>query len=324
MHANDLSREFRHCMERWAIRRETREESTDLDARGMVPIELARQILDEHRIMQSGIARPPREGQYRCEYLIWGSLLSLESAEEFVERAERIRWMEGPNVIEAPVLVERYGDAVKAWLLAHIREGVLVNVPRGVLSGLAALGEREVFDALWRIRDVVSDTTPTASRVTRFCKCPSDGWTILASEKPTGGDGEPHHEITQRVWGRWVRRNPELGAQLLLEKQSAGDKRAGTILRTLLTDKNPQIRVEEMDAHVLAAVGEKGMKALKKKPRIKLTTEAILDHLDACWSGKQPTAYLSWPYFEVGVSRERDEYHGLRMIVVRGMGPPGA
>jgi hypothetical protein len=313
-------------MQRWAILRERNRDSTELDDRGLVPLKVAREVLAAHTIYQSGLPRvfgePLREGSYRTEHLIWPALLSLHDAEEFLARAEPIQWMEGPHAALGSTLVDRYGDVVVPWLLAHVVDGGLINVPRSILTNLLAVGSRDVFDVLWKVRDLVDSTTPDRKHVNRGYRAPGDGWCFRASDGPTWADPERpvHRLVDQNIIIPWVRANLGVGVHALLERHAAGSERATEILRTILTSRYDHTRIPEANAVVEAALGAKAAKALAKKPRVKLTAEAILAQLDGCYTGDTPTSFLSWPTFRMGLSREVDEYHALRMIAVRGKG----
>jgi hypothetical protein len=206
--------------------------------------------------------------------------------------------------------------------MAHIVDGALVAVPRSITSNLLAIGSRAVFDALWTIRDLVDETTPDRNRVTRGYNPPEAGWVIRAADGPTPADPDrPVHKLVDlNLIIPWVRAHLDIGVSSLLEHHHAGSSRATEILRTILTSRFERFRISEADEVVEAAIGTKALKTLKKRPRVKLTAEAILTQLDGCWSGETPTTFASWPYFSTGVSRETDEYHALRMIAVRGSG----
>lgn len=114
---------------------------------------------------------------------LWDALLSLASAEEFVEVATRLAWEFHPRGFDNVELHQRYGDGIVPWLATRLdADGVLHNMPWCVVPCLLACGSAEAFALAWRARSIDGRT----------------GW---------GGAGPDGDLVTT-----WAQRHPDVAA----------------------------------------------------------------------------------------------------------------
>ena len=124
----------------------------ELDGRGLIKLEVARKIVrgaTEFRKVDAtsdGVTESDR---------LWGALMSLEDAGEFVREATRLRWTFHPRKSSVRDPVQRYGEGVMPWLQSFVHDGVLVNVPWCVTECLNALGSADAFNLLMGLTDVI-------------------------------------------------------------------------------------------------------------------------------------------------------------------------
>lgn len=116
------------------------------DARGLMPITQAREILESARVVD----RDSLDA-------IWAAMVSLATPEELVASTRHLEWQMPVRGMENLALVERYGAGALGWLAARVHAGVLINHPWCVVPSLLALADPGVLDLLLSLRGAIVD-----------------------------------------------------------------------------------------------------------------------------------------------------------------------
>jgi hypothetical protein len=229
---------------------------TELDARGLMPLERARAILRGVRTFVRGAGRSGPNGWVLDSDVTWSALLSLEDAAELVRVASALRWQFQPRGMENVDLYLRYGEGIVPWIASRIRRGgTLVNDPWCVVPCLLACGSHEAFELVWRL-----------DAVERW-----RGRRDLRTE--------------------WLSRHEELGLAALALHAVRGDERARTwLVAQRIRGKDAAIR---QAARVVEERARRGLLVeLGIEPGAP-TARAILAVLDAC--ADVPGSIRRWP-----------------------------
>jgi hypothetical protein len=124
---------------------------SELDDRGLVPVEIARDALAKRTSFTKGQSREINKIHVLTSDVLWAMLLSLEDGEEFVRVASRLRWDFHPRGHFNIDLFLRYGEAIVPWLATRVdKRGVIENTPWCVHPCLLACSSFEAFDLVWR------------------------------------------------------------------------------------------------------------------------------------------------------------------------------
>src|SRR5262245_54014526 len=105
------------------------------DARGLLPIDVARKLLDETTVYPGA---PVHEGRTPDEakrvavsHDLHAALVSLGDAQELVDRLLRLT-IAYPPLYDACPFVDRFGDAILPWLAGQVHEGCLDSKTWGI------------------------------------------------------------------------------------------------------------------------------------------------------------------------------------------------
>lgn len=222
------------------------------DARGLMPLAEARKVVASTEIYRKGDGEMI-DGTFVLESdRVWAALLSLESAEEFVREASRIKWAFHVRGRDNLAAFERFGDGIVPWLRARIdRGGVLRNVPWCVLPCLLAIDTKDALDVALSAR-ALDEQLPDYSNPGMFA---ADRHDDAVDEEP---DADP-----LVVARRWMDAHPSR-YPWLAERASSGDERAEALLRE---------RAEALGDVVREAIGEE-LADRFELPRTELPPEA--------------------------------------------------
>lgn len=250
----------------------------DTDARGLMPIERAREVLAGASSVDRGSLDE-----------VWAALLSLDAA-ELVSATQHLDWQHPVRGRENLALTERYGRDALPWLQTRLREGVLVNHPWCVLPCLLALDVPEALELLLSVDGVLANAGDM-----KF-------WQFTPAD-PAVDRARLERDALDAVL-EWTRRH-EAAAIPVLAAQALSNPRAKAAL-TRLSEQRPGDL-----ARLLTQAGAGALVATLGLPT-SLTPAAILRVLDEACSAKHGL----WPWFNMGVDG-RCEYFGLRLIAVR-------
>ncbi|MEM7166204.1 MAG: hypothetical protein AAF581_12110 [Planctomycetota bacterium] len=271
-----------------------------LDARSLMPLQEARDLVRASTVFAKGQSHEVDSHVVLDSDLLWAALLSLEDAAEFVREASRLRWEFHPRGHYNVAPVQRYGDEIEAWLLAHVgADGYLLNVPWCVKPCLLEIGTQNIFRALWGTRGILE--RPLAARV--------DG---AAAEAPAPAVVAPDVE---GLLHRWIVRHHAVSYGELARLAIAGDER-GTQLFVSAAAKSPS----EVAQHAAAAVGADAAQMLSLQLQVptQLEPRAILRVLDDAAEWEVDSEGFPWPLFRTGVAGHW-EYHALRVVAARSL-----
>lgn len=157
---------------------------TELDERGLLPLEVARDVL----------GNAPEEPRTSDEAdRIWASVLSLEDVADLKARTGRLSW---DSLIRGEVnlaLVERYGESLVEWIQTRVQDGVLIGKPRCIGDCLTELRDVRALELLLGLDGYAGDSarSPKGQR-----------FTLLNS---------------------WVSRNPVSATLPIFDRAKAGD-----------------------------------------------------------------------------------------------------
>jgi hypothetical protein len=278
-----------------------------IDERGLVELGVARKLVESATEFRKGEGRWVAGSWVLDSDRLWAALLSLETVDEFVQHACRLRWYFHPRGKPNTDAIERYGPAILPWLGSFIKNGRLVDVPWCVVPCLLATGTREVFELLWTVRTVAEDAT-TGEPGPFAADSPGDvdqrGFDLDAPG-PDDKDGSAGGILLRFAWY-----HPKLGFPELARKVEDGDRFARAVLIG-----GASVAPSEVFGYVREALGEPRARALFEQHGIPsaLTEASILERLDAGASDVE-----GWPLF---FGQEPDRaYHALRMLALRSRG----
>ncbi len=242
----------------------------ELDERGLFPLATAREIVgnakaltrDLHKVVTYQIYGTSQDTQVLQGDLVWGALLSLEDAEEFLKHVSGLRWdylLRGHHNIAA---VERYGDPVVTWIARNVNDqGTLRHVPWCLVPCLLAIKTEQAYKLARRVRKVVPGKTPD----TRHSNTPE----------------EPVAEL-------WIKRNPAQGFAFLAKDVAAGDDEAKLLLKKLAKIDPPGVH-----ALVASEMGAEGADKLFRSLRLSLKPRSR--KLKACLEAAESASVPSGP-----------------------------
>lgn len=155
------------------------------DARGLMPITQAREILGGARVVD-------RDSLDR----VWAAMVSLATPEELVAATRHLEWQMPVRGRENVALVERYGTGALGWIASRVHAGVLINHPWCVVPSLLALGDPGVLEVLLGVRGAVVDGGSM-----RF-------WQYTPADVEGDAAALEHNALELVV--EWARRHPEV------------------------------------------------------------------------------------------------------------------
>lgn len=262
---------------------------SELDDRGLVAIEIARDALAKRTSFSKGTGREINKIHVLTSDVLWALLLSLEDGEEFVRVASRLRWDFHPRGHVNIDLFLRYGEAIVPWLATRVdKRGAIENTPWCVHPCLLACSSVEAFDLVWR-------------------------------EKHEAG-------AAPSLLLQWVQRHPAIAAKCLVdhvvadrhdENESWGDaNRARSMLRGMIA-RGEDAKVRSAAKSALKGAANKTKRAtmladlgIEGPP----TTRTVLSLLDAAAGRLISENKIYWPDDRDGAV---GKFHALRAIAVR-------
>jgi len=252
---------------------------TEVDDRGLMPIDHARHAVERAREFRRGRGRRVGGAIVLERDFLWAALLSLEDPREFLRHARRLDWTEEPRGENNIALAERYGAGILPWIADHVDpEGDFLVTPACLSSCLLAVGSRRAFELAYRIQRV-NGSVPSAVR----------------------------------LFKSWMRAHPRAGFPRLADRAEAGDHRARKMLRHLANRKPGAVREA-----IAKKRGPEATDALLEKLRVvsHLTESAVLSLLDLSAEREIDTERSPWPIFRSRAAGA-PVYHGMRMVAAR-------
>jgi len=277
-----------------------------LDDRGLMPMVEARALVMGAVEFRKGGGRMV-EGQWVLDSdRLWGALLSLDSAAEFVREATRIQWFFHPRDPYNLSAYERYGNDIVPWLGSFLQpDGVLVNVPWCVVAHLLAVGTEEAFEIVWQVRAIDERVDPTAWPGPFAVDSPGDIDATEQTPEPVQAP-EGYTREAMVLLLTWLDRHASLGFALLADKAHDGDERGAKVLKAMAQGNPGEIfdlvasaRGETWTREVFAQIGAAA----------ELDAAAILAQLDGA---------EQWP--ELCSSAGQPAYLGIRLSALRASG----
>lgn len=250
-----------------------------LDARGLLPVDAARAILESASIVD----RDSLDA-------IWAAMLSLEGAKELVESTAHLEWQMPVRGRDNVALVERYGKDALQWIRTRSRHGVLINHPWCVVPSILAIDDAAALELLLSVDGVAID----AGDMKYWQFTPAD----------LSGREEEHRRGALDMVLEWTRLHPDVGFPLLA-RHARNNARAAEALRKIALVAPGVVKSRLERAGELQLATDLGLP-------LQLTAESILAPLDQACSGQGN----GWPWFVQGVDG-RTEYFDLRLVAVR-------
>ena len=257
------------------------EAGVEVDARGLMPLAQAREIIAATPSLARGDGRRVGATWVWDHDRVWAALLSLADADEAAAALARVDLAEGPRGAATNVaLTERYGDGALRLIAARRRpDGVVAAAP--VLRATAmAVGSAAGFGLVWDVA----------------------GWDEV------GGTGSPDEQASA-LFAAWVTAHPAVGFVELGRLAVGGDAAARSFLHAWAT---PQAR--KVFGWLRAALGDEVARELYRT--IGLGWELAPAHVLAALDYAAVQATDGWPRFRVEAGPSR-EYHALRLIGAR-------
>lgn len=261
-----------------------KEAAVPLDARGLLPLERAREILRSQKALARGKGRRADDSTWVWDLdLTWAALLSLDTADEAAAVLRELEIIDSPRDAEANrALVERYGDeALKVVAAKTDAAGILQGSSPFLRATVLGVGSPEGFRFVWDIggfQEPSSDATPDAQATALFTA--------------------------------WMMAYPEIGYVELARLAEKGDAAAASFLKSWAT---PQVR--RVHRWLEAGLGAERAKAAIAQAG--LTCDLVPEQITAVLDAAIPAGH--WPVFrtETGPSRE---LHGMRLSAARARG----
>ncbi len=271
------------------------------DERGLMPLPAARAAVAAADAFRKGQARTVRGTSVTDADRLWAALLSLETADELVREARRLRWEFHVRGRDNLALHQRYGDAILPWLESRLDdEGVLFNVPWCVVPCLLAIGTRAALALALRARSV-HDVLPGQAAL-------GAGPGLFADDEEgevgDHGGGEPQVDGPEAPQGfagptrgfelahAWVAAHPE-GIFLAVEMARAGNEDALGLLRA----DAAQVGSTSFDA-LEGRLGAEATRSLFAElglalPSLPAEVEAVLDEAEVADVARGPILSIS-------------------------------
>src|SRR5690606_32526422 len=171
------------------------------DERGLIPVELARDLLSPGgRALTGRNGKPKSTDEALADQ--WAALLSLTDVSEFRAAAARLNGLRFRKV-NAEELGLRYGADLLPWISEFVVQGCLLDNGWPLANALCGCEHDEAFELVW---------------------------SLVSVDTPHGG--QPDASANQLVM-QWLWAFPSLGFFLLGKKVQGADPRATLILRSL-------------------------------------------------------------------------------------------
>ncbi len=241
--------------------RDARLTPTELDARGLMPLERARATLAE----TTAVTRDNLD-------IVWAAMLSLEHGAELAAASAHLDWQLPPRGRDNIALAQRYGADLVPWLATRARGGVLVNHPWCVIPCIRAIADAAALELLLKVGGV-----------------DSDGGKMTAWVFERDGAHPEQAALEQAALElvlEWTRLHFDTAFPVLV-RHARSSARAAAALMALATKRPHEVKRR------LAALGETTLAADLALPEHQ-SVDAILADLDAA-------SRRSWPLLVTGV-----------------------
>lgn len=281
------------------------------DARGLMSIQRAREIVSVSTVFARGAAEEVASQIVLDSDRLWAALLSLEDGAEFVRAASRLSWEFQPRGHYNVAPAQRYGDAIEEWLLSHVDGSTLRNVPWCVKPCLLEVGTAAVFRGLWALREIMERSAGEVdSPAGEGLADPASDDPFL--DDPTAEDRAVAPEVAALLH-RWIQRHSAVGFGELARLAVSGDARAREVFEAAAR-RSPA----EVASAAESTVGADAAQLLFLQLEIpaQLEPAAILGVLDLAAEWEVDSEGFPWPMFRTGVAGHW-EYHALRVTAAR-------
>lgn len=231
---------YRERMLAKIIERGAREGGWTVDARGLMPIERARETLAKNPQF-TGVpveeGRTPEEKQILA--VAWQQYCALLSLEDDFEKALlAMRFEKGGGIFQGRLLQERFGaDVMWRFILGFVEGGRLDMVWPDTHELVVERASEETFELILKLQSIEWNWAPRAAKAgVKVAELPE------ANEKLVGG-------IVPRWIADFAHAHPEIASALLSRRAAAKDKRAKKLLKELgLAERAPLSEKEILDA----------------------------------------------------------------------------